>query len=88
MKLLDNESLVGRMVYSKAGRDKGKLYIIIEALDNDYVLVCDGVLRTLNRPKKKKFMHLGMTNTVFSCENADDLIIAKFLKSYDKIKEV
>lgn len=76
------------MVYSKAGRDKGKLYIITEVLPDNYVLVCDGVLRTQSRPKKKKLMHLGMTNSVFSGENADDLSIAKFLKSYDKNKEV
>jgi len=85
---LDKESLIGRMVYSKAGRDKGKLYIIIEALDDNYVLVCDGILRTKSRPKKKKLMHLGMTDSVFSGENADDLSVAKFLKSYGKIKEV
>lgn len=85
---MDKENLVRRMVWSKAGRDKGKPYIIVEALDDKYVLVCDGVLRTLDRPKKKKMMHLSVTDSVFSGENMDDLNIAKFLGSYDKIKEV
>jgi len=85
---MDMEYLVGRMAWSKAGRDKGKPYIIVEALDDRYVLVSDGVLRTLDRPKKKKLMHLSVTDSVFSGENMDDLNIAKFLGSYDKIKEV
>jgi ribosomal protein L14E/L6E/L27E len=86
--LMDKDKLVRRMAWSKAGRDKGKRYIIVETLDDRYVLVCDGVLRTLDRPKKKKMMHLSVTDSVFSGENMDDLNIAKFLGSYDKIKEV
>jgi len=85
---MDKENLVGRMAWSKAGRDKGKPYVIVEALDDRYVLVCDGVLRTLDRPKKKKLMHLSVTDSVFSGENMDDSNIADFLRSYDKIKEV
>ena len=85
---MDKENIVGRMAWSKAGRDKGKPYVIVEALDDRYVLVCVGVLRTLDRPKKKKLMHLSVTDSVFSGENMDDLNIAKYLRSYDKIKEV
>lgn len=85
---MDKENLVGKMAWSKAGRDKGKPFIIVEALDDKYVLVCDGTLRTLDRPKKKKLMHLSVTDSVFSGENMDDLNIAKYLRSYDKIKEV
>lgn len=85
---MDTENLIGRLVYSKAGRDKGRYYVIVEVLDKNYVLVCDGKLRTRERPKKKKLIHLGMTNSVFSGENADNSSIANFLKSYDKIKEV
>jgi ribosomal protein L14E/L6E/L27E len=85
---MDNEKLVGRVVWSKAGRDKGKTYIIVETLDDKYVLVCDGEARNLERPKKKKLMHLSVTDSVFSGENINDSNIANFLRSYDKIKEV
>ena len=51
---MDKEKLVGSVVWSKAGRDKGKTYIIVGTLDDKYVLVCDGVTRNLERPKKKK----------------------------------
>lgn len=86
--MMDKENLLGRMAWSKAGRDKGKSYVIVKALDDSYVLVCDGVLRTFGRPKKKKLMHLSVTDSVFSGENMDDQNIADFLRSYDKIKEV
>lgn len=86
--LMNSGSLVGRMAWSKAGRDKGKPYVIVETLNDKYVLVCDGAIRTLERPKKKKLMHLSVTDSVFSGENMDDSNIANFLKSYGKIKEV
>ena len=38
---------------SKAGHDKGHVYIIMKE-DSAYVYLVDGSLRTLDRPKKKK----------------------------------
>lgn len=85
---MDEETLIGRLVYSKAGRDKGKPYIIVKVLDEKYVLLSDGCLRTLERPKMKKLMHVNVTNVVFAGESIDNLIIEKFLQSYDKNEEV
>jgi len=52
---------VGRVVVAKAGRDKGKAFIIIQRLDDDYVFIADGVRRTVDNPKKKKVKHLKAT---------------------------
>jgi len=52
------EYQVGRVVLAKAGRDKGKAFIIIQRLDDEYVLIADGVSRTIDKPKKKKVKHL------------------------------
>ena len=52
---------VGRVVLAKAGRDKGKAFIIIQRLDGDYVFITDGVGRTIDKPKKKKTKHLKAT---------------------------
>ncbi|HHU49321.1 MAG: RNA-binding protein [Caldicoprobacterales bacterium] len=49
---------VGRVVLAKAGRDKGKAFIIIRRLDDEYVLIADGERRTIDKPKKKKIKHL------------------------------
>ena len=42
---------------SKAGHDKGKLYIIMKT-EGEYVYLTDGRLRPLSKPKKKKRIHV------------------------------
>lgn len=49
---------VGRVAESIAGRDKGRLFIIVSIVDEQYVTIADGDLRILERPKKKKLRHL------------------------------
>ncbi len=57
------ELKTGRVVYSKAGRDKGYFLVITEANEN-YVLVADGKERPLERPKRKNTKHIGVTKAV------------------------
>lgn len=47
----------GMFARSLAGHDKGKLYVIVKTED-PYVYLADGRLRTLDRPKKKKLIHV------------------------------
>lgn len=49
--------VVGRAAVSLAGRDKGRAFFIV-AEQGEYVLLCDGGLRKLERPKKKKRRHI------------------------------
>ena len=51
----------GRIVISRAGRDKGTAAVITERLDEHHVLVADGDRRPVARPKKKNTRHLAMT---------------------------
>ena len=62
------ELKTGRVVYSKAGRDKGYFLVITEANEN-YVLVADGKERPLERPKRKNKKHLCFTNTVLGVDS-------------------
>ena len=55
---------IGQVVKSKAGRDKSRVFVISEIIDDRFVLVVDGDLRKLNSPKKKKIKHLVVYNTV------------------------
>ena len=56
---MKNEPLSeGEIVLSRAGRDRGRAFVILKLIDGDYVLLVDGRLRTLERPKKKKRRHL------------------------------
>lgn len=56
------ELSAGDIVYSLAGRDKDKIFIVLEVLDENFVLLADGDLRRVQRPKKKKIKHLKKTN--------------------------
>lgn len=47
----------GMMAWSLAGHDRGKLYVIVRA-DEEYAWLCDGRLRPLENPKKKKWKHI------------------------------
>jgi ribosomal protein L14E/L6E/L27E len=58
------EVSVGQIVKSKAGRDKDRTFVIIGVVDQQYVLVADGDLRKVDKPKKKKVRHLAKYNIV------------------------
>ncbi|MGI6112597.1 MAG: hypothetical protein ACOYEJ_00570 [Mahellales bacterium] len=52
------EVKTGQLVRSRAGRDKGRYFLVMKAIDDQFVLICDGELRRLEKPKKKKIKHL------------------------------
>ncbi len=53
----------GQLVYSKAGRDKKRPFIIFD-FDDEYLYLVDGDLRKLEKPKKKKKMHVQIINKI------------------------
>ena len=55
----------GMIVRSRAGRDAGRWCVIVE-LEENFAAIADGDLRTLEKPKRKKLMHLARTNTVLA----------------------
>ncbi|HHV46304.1 MAG TPA: hypothetical protein GXX53_05355 [Tissierellia bacterium] len=57
---------VGQVVKSRAGRDKGNIFLVLEIIDDKHVLIVDGDTRRLDKPKKKKIKHLIVYNTVLS----------------------
>lgn len=56
---------IGSAVRSKAGRDKNRFFAVL-SLEGTFAYIADGDLRTIEKPKKKKLMHLAATNTVFT----------------------
>lgn len=93
---MDEHSLLGKVVHSKSGRDKGKYFIVIGIIDAEYVYISDGDLRKIEKPKKKKIKHLGFTNlmadeireAILSDGRISNSKIRKFLKVEDIIEEV
>lgn len=57
------EVVVGGYAISKAGHDFGNRYVIIH-IENEYVYLVDGKVRTLERPKKKKMKHMTMLHQI------------------------
>lgn len=49
---------IGRAVRSVQGRDADRCFVILQVLDEQYVLMADGLTRKLAHPKKKKIKHL------------------------------
>ena len=48
----------GRVVLSTLGRDEGRYFIVLEVIDENFVLMADGLTRKIDHPKKKKIKHL------------------------------
>ncbi len=51
----------GSIVYSKAGHDRGGMFLVLRT-DGEYAFLADGKVRKLDKPKKKKQKHLQKTN--------------------------
>lgn len=73
----------GMLVYSKAGRDKGKIFIVLDT-ENDLVYLSDGETRHVENPKKKKIKHITRTNTVLNLDfdNLSDSDVKKAILDY------
>lgn len=92
---MQNNDLIGKVVSSIAGRDKNYLYVIVDQLDNDYMLLSNGNKKTIQIPKKKKLKHLVVlddTNDeikllILSKNKGADLKIKRFLKLKGVVKE-
>jgi len=60
--------MIGQIVCSKKGRDKGHFLVVVSESENT-VYVCDGKERPLERPKKKNVKHVSFTNTCLETES-------------------
>ena len=50
--------MVGRFAVSLSGRDEGRVFLIVDTPEENFVLLCDGCLRRLEKPKRKKLKHI------------------------------
>ena len=71
----------GMLARSKAGHDKGCIYVII-LVENEYVYLADGGLRPLRRMKKKKRKHIQPVLTVQTENVSDDAALRKVIRDY------
>lgn len=69
----------GMLARSKAGHDAGNIYIIID-VDDAYVYLADGSIRTLDRLKKKKKKHVQVICREYDVTTVDDAAIRRIIK--------
>lgn len=90
------ESNLGKLAYSKAGRDKGRFFIIVGIINSEYVYISDGDMRKIEKPKKKKIKHIVIMD--YETDKIKDMLLRNekisnseikvFLQCHDVNKEV
>ena len=65
------------IVRSDAGRDKGKLFVVLAA-DGEFLLLADGKARKVENPKRKKRRHVLFVS-------AEETRLSEKIKSNEKI---
>ena len=70
--------MIGQLAISKAGHDKDALYVVV-GQEKDFVYLCDGRLKTLEKPKKKRLKHVQPVN-----RTVDETLLKK-LQSGEKV---
>lgn len=65
------------IVRSNAGRDKGKLFVVL-AVEGEYLLLADGKSRKVESPKRKKRRHVLFVS-------AEETRLAEKIRSEEKI---
>ena len=64
--------MVGYLVRSTAGHDKGKVYVVISE-DECGVFVSDGDVRTKTNPKRKNIKHVQIIRKIISINNNGEI---------------
>lgn len=73
----------GMMARSKCGHDAGNVYVIT-AVEDAYVYLVDGKVRTLDKPKKKRKKHVQLIKEHFDIQGATDVDIKRWVKIWNK----
>lgn len=59
-----NEIRVGQLVFSRAGRDRGRPFLIWQLPGGDRVYLVDGNVRRVSKPKVKNIRHVQAVNRI------------------------
>lgn len=54
----------GSIVRAKAGREKGGFFVVLK-VESGFAFIADGRTRRVEKPKKKKLIHLSASNKVY-----------------------
>ena len=74
---------IGLLAYSKCGRDRKRLFCVVGFIDEDFVLVADGKLHKVEKPKKKRLKHLSFVGEERLTLPLDNEILFKLINEYE-----
>lgn len=81
---------IGMLVRSKSGHDQGKVYVIID-MQEEYLYLVDGKIRTLSKPKMKKIKHVQRIDIVIEeivTKKMNNTLIDETIKRAIKLYEL
>ncbi len=81
---------VGDIVLSLAGRDRGRLYMVMAVLNGGYVLLTDAKSRRLTEPKLKSVKHLkyiAEADAAFDSEEELTEILGKYRNDFSVLRQ-
>lgn len=55
---MQEQLIVGDIVKSKSGHDKGRYFVVTATLNDRFVLIANGTSRKIDNPKQKNQKHL------------------------------
>lgn len=90
-----NPNFIGCLAKSKAGHDKGEIFVIIKEED-EYVYLVNGKNRTIDYPKKKKKKHIqpikfkedSLNGKIEANQKIINEDIKRTIKNYSTVKKI
>lgn len=61
-----SEVQVGQIVRVLKGKDAGSFYVIVQIIDDKFVMIVDGAKRKFDQPKRKNIQHLELQPMISS----------------------
>ena len=75
---------VGLLAYSKCGRDRKRLFCVVDVIDENFVLIADGKLHKIEKPKKKRLKHLAFVGEERVANPCDNESLSESINDYEQ----
>lgn len=89
-----DKGCIGSIVRSKCGRDRKRVFMIVGVCDDakGRVLLCDGELHPMSKPKKKSLSHIAVlaaadAKTTSFPEGCNDAELKSYLRNFEEMRD-
>ena len=78
---------IGDIVISLAGHDAGKPFVVVAKVSESFVLIADGISRSMENPKLKRKRHLRVA-AQSGIENPTNAALSKRINHFNRDRRV